>query len=164
MMQKWIRFGKYIGVAIGILFFAIFIAKKFSTQKPETTTEISTAEVDEALDTDLGRSNHLIEAADVVSGQAISMACVACHSMVKTEPNKLGPNLFGIAGARIARKKKYVYSEALKKLSDKYWTIDNLDEWLKDPESFAPGNKMSLEGLSDPQDRMDLIAYLKTLK
>ena len=44
------------------------------------------------------------------------------------------------------------------------WDDENLDTFLKSPRKFASGTKMSFAGLRKEQQRIDLIAYLKTLK
>ena len=98
------------------------------------------------------------------SGQQLAKSCGACHSFHEGEARKVGPNLFGIVGARIASRSDFPYSEAMLALRDRIWTTDELYEWLRDPSDYAPGTKMSYGGLADPQDRMDLIAYLMTLK
>ena len=41
------------------------------------------------------------------------------------------------------------------------WTYENLDAWLSSPKAFANGTKMSFAGLSKPEDRANVIAYLK---
>ena len=41
------------------------------------------------------------------------------------------------------------------------WGAKSLDAWLKNPRDFLPNNLMSFEGISEPQVRQDLIAYLK---
>jgi cytochrome c len=113
---------------------------------------------------DIGIINDMLAAADVKKGQEIAHECEVCHSFEAGGPNRIGPNLFGIVGARIARRNDFEYSHALRQKQDLTWTIDHLDEWLKDPAAFVPENKMIFSGLLDPQDRMDLIAYLMTLK
>ncbi len=40
------------------------------------------------------------------------------------------------------------------------WNEETLDKWLTDPQAVAPGAKMFLH-LDNPQDRADVIAYLK---
>lgn len=112
----------------------------------------------------IGKTNDMFDVADVKHGASISRACTACHSLEKGEPHKVGPNLFGVVGAKIARLNDFTYTDSLLAKKDDHWTIDNLDEWLRNPSDFAPGTKMAFGGLLDPQDRMDLIAYLATLK
>lgn len=120
--------------------------------------------VDESVD--IGQTNDMLKAADVKAGASWAKECTTCHHFEKDAygEGKVGPNLFGIVGARIARDKNYDYSLGLLKHADKHWTIDELDAWLNDPSTYAPGTKMTFAGMLDPQDRMDLIAYLMTLK
>jgi len=42
------------------------------------------------------------------------------------------------------------------------WSDENLDKWLRSPQSMVPGNKMFIIGISNPAERSDLIAYFKT--
>jgi len=45
----------------------------------------------------------------------------------------------------------------------KIWSPENLNGFLKKPSKYAPGTKMSFNGISKPQDRANLIAYLTTI-
>lgn len=112
----------------------------------------------------LGPSNDMLAAADIDKGREIAHECIVCHSIEPGAPHRIGPNLHGIVGAKIASRTGFEYSYALQKSRDKTWTIDNLDHWIKDPGAFISESKMVFRGLPDPQDRMDLIAYLMTLK
>ena len=49
----------------------------------------------------------------------------------------------------------------LKKVGGK-WDWAALDHWLKSPKSMAAGTKMTFAGLSDGQERANVIAYLNT--
>jgi cytochrome c len=42
------------------------------------------------------------------------------------------------------------------------WTYDLLYQFLKNPQGFMPGTKMTFVGLKDPQDRINVIAYLRS--
>ena len=42
------------------------------------------------------------------------------------------------------------------------WTYDELFKFLKSPGSYIPGTKMSFAGISREQDRINLIAYLRS--
>ncbi len=100
---------------------------------------------------------------DAANGQKLYQSrCTACHSV---EVSVVGPAHRGVFGRKAGSLEKFNYSAALKKLADKkvIWNEKTLDQWLADPEKFAPGQTMSLE-TKEPKDRADLIAYLKTLK
>ena len=40
------------------------------------------------------------------------------------------------------------------------WDWDSLSDWLANPKKFAPGTKMTFAGLSNPEDRANVIAFL----
>ena len=63
------------------------------------------------------------------------------------------------SGARPPRCSDYDYSDALKS-ANIVWNEETLDKWLTDPQAVAPGAKMFFH-LDNPQDRADVIAYLK---
>jgi cytochrome c len=52
------------------------------------------------------------------------------------------------------------YSPALKSAGI-IWNDDRLDEWIKDPQHFIPGNTMTFPGMKDARQRADLLAFLK---
>ena len=52
------------------------------------------------------------------------------------------------------------YSAALKSAGI-VWTDDTLDEWIKDPQHFIPGNTMTFPGIKNARQRADLLAFLK---
>jgi len=106
------------------------------------------------------------------AGRALASLCLACHSIIQGEPNNgspsgrgyVGPNLFGVVGREIASLEGYEYSEGFKKLRGRKWTEQELYKYLRNPSSYAKGTKMRYEGVLDPQDRMDVIEFLKSLK
>ena len=40
------------------------------------------------------------------------------------------------------------------------WTPENLSSFIEHPREYAPGTKMAYRGMSDAEDRANLIAYL----
>lgn len=102
-------------------------------------------------------------AADPANGEKLSRACMACHSFDKGGANKIGPNLWGIMGADIAHLDGFAYSSAVKEHGGT-WTIANMNKWLWNPRKMIPGTKMVYPGMKKPEDRADMIAWLKTLK
>jgi cytochrome c len=43
------------------------------------------------------------------------------------------------------------------------WTFDELNEWLHNPAAYVPGTRMSFAGISNDQQRADVIDYLRSL-
>jgi cytochrome c len=97
---------------------------------------------------------------DAGKGEAVFKKCAACHNADKGGANALGPNLYGVVGdAAATGRGGFAFSDALKAKGGK-WDFDNLNAWLNSPKAYAPGTKMTFAGLSNPQDRADVIAYL----
>jgi cytochrome c len=104
----------------------------------------------------------LLAQADVAKGEKLFGKCVSCHTINAGGPNGIGPNLHGVVGEAIGKGVGgFAFSSALSGHSGN-WTFDDLNAWLTSPKAFAPGTKMSFAGLSKPQDRADVIAYLNT--
>ena len=93
---------------------------------------------------------------DATRGETLYEACQDCHSLDK---NDVGPRHRGVFGRKAASLPDYDYSDALKS-ANIVWNEETLDKWLTDPQAVAPGAKMFFH-LDNPQDRADVIAYLK---
>ena len=103
----------------------------------------------------------LLAAADPAAGEAVFAKCVACHTVDQGGANGIGPNLYGILGKPIGKHAAgFAYSSDLAGHGGE-WTYENMDEWLSSPRGFAPGTKMSFAGLGSPEDRANVMAYLK---
>ena len=99
--------------------------------------------------------------ADVTKGQAVFNKCVACHTVDKGAPNQLGPNLWGTLGKPIGGHPGFAFSEALKSKGGT-WSWTTMSDWLANPKAFAPGTKMTFAGISNSQDRANVIAFLNS--
>ncbi len=99
--------------------------------------------------------------ADPAKGQQVFNKCMACHNADKGGANQLGPNLWDVLGEPIGQGKGFAFSDALSKKGGT-WDWDNLSQWLTSPKAFAPGTKMTFAGLSNPQDRANVIAFLNS--
>jgi cytochrome c len=104
----------------------------------------------------------LLAKADPGKGATIAKKCAACHSEEKGGPVKIGPPLWGVVGRDIAAVEGFDYSEALHSKEGE-WTFDNLFEFIHSPREWAPGTKMTFAGIKKPEDRADLLVYLRTL-
>lgn len=99
--------------------------------------------------------------ADAGAGERVFGKCRACHQL-EDGANAVGPHLYGLVGREVASVSGYSYSGALKPVAD-VWSPENLDGFLEDPRGWAPGTKMSFNGLAKVEDRANLIAYLQTI-
>lgn len=101
--------------------------------------------------------------ADPKEGAEVFKKCRACHEIGPDAKNRVGPLLNDIIGRKAGTIEGFAYSDANKAAGGKglAWTEDVLFKYLENPQSFMPGTKMSFAGLKDPQDRKDLIAFLK---
>jgi cytochrome c len=100
-----------------------------------------------------------LAAADPALGEQVFKRCTACHTDQQGGANGLGPNLWGIIGKPHASVPGFAYSDALKSKPGT-WDWEAMSAWLKSPKSYAPGTKMNFAGLSRPEDRANVIAYL----
>ena len=97
-----------------------------------------------------------LAAGDAARGATLYKDCQLCHSI---EKNDVGPMHKGIVGRVSGTVPGYEYSPGLK-AAKIVWTEQNLDKWLNDPQQMVPDTKM-LFSVESPQDRADLIAFLK---
>ncbi len=105
----------------------------------------------------------LMAKADVKAGEAVSKKCASCHTFDKGGKNGVGPNQWNLVGNHFAHNETYSYSAAVAGMKDKHWGFQELSDFLSAPKKYIPGNKMSFAGVSKPEDRANLIAYLNTL-
>ena len=103
----------------------------------------------------------LIANADPAAGEKVFAKCIACHTIDQGGANGIGPNLYGTMNMAIAGHAGFAYSSALSDMGGQ-WDWAKMDEWLKSPRGFAPGTKMSFAGLSKPEDRANVMAFLAT--
>lgn len=96
---------------------------------------------------------------DAAAGEKTFAQCKACHQLAAGK-NGVGPSLAGIVGKAAGQVAGFNYSAASKK-SGVTWDEESLFAYLEAPQKFMPGNKMAYAGVKNPQDRANLIAYLK---
>lgn len=101
----------------------------------------------------------LLASADAAKGADVFKKCAACHTINQGGAAGIGPNLYATMGKPVAGHAGFAYSDALKKVGGN-WDFEKMNAWLTSPRKFAPGTKMTFAGLSNPQDRANIIVYL----
>ena len=96
----------------------------------------------------------------VAAGAAVFQQCAACHAAGPGAQNGVGPALNGVVGRSAGSAPGYRYSSAMRG-SGLTWDRATLGRFLGSPAEVVPGTRMGFAGLSSPQDRADVIAYLQ---
>jgi cytochrome c len=106
----------------------------------------------------------VLKTADVAGGQTVSQKCQSCHNFADGGPNMTGPNLWGVIGRKPGSKAGFAYSSGMTELGGKIgaWDYQHLYEFLAGPTAYVNGTKMSFVGLKKREDRINLIAWLRT--
>jgi cytochrome c len=104
----------------------------------------------------------LLAQADVEAGASAARKCAACHSFEEGGAAKIGPPLWDVVGRDIAAVEDFAYSDALGE-KEGAWDYQTLDAFLAKPREWAPGTKMAFAGLKKPDERADVILYLRSL-
>ncbi len=103
----------------------------------------------------------MVGSASADAGRDVFGKCKACHTVDKDGKNGQGPNLWGVVGRARASHAGFSYSDALKSKSGN-WNYADLAQFIHNPKGYAPGTKMSFNGLPDPTDLANLLAFLRT--
>ena len=101
----------------------------------------------------------LLALGDVAHGEKVFKKCSACHVIEKGGANKIGPALYGVLGRKVAAIDDYKYSQALNEY-DKEWTFEEMNGYLRKPQAWIKGTKMSFAGLRKEKDRASAILFL----
>lgn len=103
--------------------------------------------------------------ADPARGQKAVAKCAACHTFTPGGPVKTGPNLFNIVERTIGAAEGFGYTAGMREHATKgdKWTYESLDTFIHAPKQFVPGTAMNFVGIGKPDERADIIAYLRTL-
>ena len=98
--------------------------------------------------------------ASAEEGEGLWRQCGSCHKLDGS--NGTGPYLNGVVGRDKGAVDGYSYSDTLATMEGD-WTPENLSGFLLNPKEYAPGTKMAYRGMSDVEDRANLIAYLQSV-
>lgn len=104
----------------------------------------------------------LLAKADPARGEKAVAKCKACHVFEKGGPNKVGPDLYGVIDRPVAAHEGFNYSAALKSKGGK-WDFEAINAFIANPKQAVPGTIMAFAGIAKPEERADILAYLRTL-
>ena len=164
---------KMIGALLGVVFvvFSVSIISDsiFAAPVPEKEGFLI-----EATEPEEGGAKEVVEevpiatllaSADAEAGVTVFKKCTACHTTENGGANKVGPNLWNIVNRPVASHEGFSYSSAMKAFAEggTVWDYDNLDHFLASPKGLVKGTAMGFAGVKKPEERANLIAYLRTL-
>lgn len=103
------------------------------------------------------------EFGDAEQGAEIWQDCSGCHEIGAEAEDSVGPHLNGLFGRKAGAHEGYPYSESLERMSNDglIWTLETLDAYIENPLALVSGTRMAFPGLEDPQERADLLAFLR---
>jgi len=105
-----------------------------------------------------------LKTADAAKGEASAKACAACHALDSSGANKVGPGLWEVINRTPGTHPGFTYSQAMTDFGKTHtWDYAALDTFLTSPKADVPGTKMGFAGFKKPEDRANVIAYLRTL-
>jgi cytochrome c len=95
-------------------------------------------------------------AGDAARGEKVYERCAACHSLAA---DRTGPRHCGLVGRKAGTVAGFEYSDAMKRSGIK-WDARSLDRFIAAPLTVVPGSSMGYDGVKDPRERADLVAWL----
>lgn len=103
------------------------------------------------------------EIGDAEAGAKVFTKCTGCHEIGTGARDRIGPHLNGIFGRQAAAHDGYAYSKSMKRAGDDglIWTVETLDAYIENPRALVSKTRMSFRGIKAPDDRANLLAYLR---
>lgn len=98
----------------------------------------------------------------VARGERTTAQCASCHDFTAGGPNRVGPNLHDVFGRHAASHPGFDYSEGMRGHSVT-WDYLTLNDFLHSPGTVVRGTKMAFAGIRNDQDRVAVIAYLRSI-
>ncbi len=103
------------------------------------------------------------EPGDPERGAAVFGQCKTCHQIGDGAKNRIGPQLNGVFDRKAGAVDGFRYSKSLKRAAADglVWSAKTLDAYIENPKALVSKTRMNFRGMKDPQERADLLAYLR---
>jgi cytochrome c len=98
----------------------------------------------------------------VARGERVMAQCRSCHTFEAGGAEGIGPNLHDVFGRVAASHGGYDYSNPMD-AHDVTWGYLELNDYLRSPGTVVRGTKMAFAGLRNEEDRVAMIAYLRSI-
>ncbi|MBY0564169.1 MAG: cytochrome c family protein [Hyphomonadaceae bacterium] len=98
----------------------------------------------------------------VARGERVRAQCVSCHTFDAGGAEGIGPNLHDAFGRVPGSHPGYSFSEAMTGHGG-IWDYLQLNDFLTSPARDTPGTKMAFAGIRNEQDRVAIIAYMRSI-
>jgi cytochrome c len=131
-----------------------------ATQAPAPAEEAAPADAAAEAAAPAAEVTYASLTGDAAKGEKVFAQCRACH-VAEPGVNRVGPSLWGVVGRTAGSIEGFRYSKANQN-SGLVWSEEQLFTYLEAPQRTIPGTTMAFGGLKNPQDRADIIAFLKT--
>lgn len=101
---------------------------------------------------------------DIQAGERVFRKCKACHLVGENAANRVGPHLNDVFGRQAGSLAGFRYSDVMVSAGENglVWDEATIDDFIAKPRAFMKGSRMSFVGLRKADDRVNLVAYLKT--
>ncbi|MCL4715737.1 MAG: cytochrome c family protein [Hyphomonadaceae bacterium] len=165
-------FGAVLASVLGVMGVGVLAGSLVQSNYPETAGYLPEVQLDApgggpaapAGPPDFGRlfADQAQLSELIARGERITAQCTACHTFDAGGPNRIGPNLHDVFGRAVASHAGFAYSDAMAGHGGG-WDYLALNDFLLSPARDVPGTKMAFAGLRNEQDRVALIAYLRSI-
>lgn len=98
----------------------------------------------------------------IARGERVMAQCRSCHTFEAGGADGMGPNLHDVFGRAAAARAGFDYSEAMEAHGG-VWDYLALNDFLRSPAGTVRGTKMAFAGLRNDEDRVGMIAYLRSI-
>lgn len=159
---------KFVGAFCGSLLVFLLISAGagsiFDTSSDVVAFSIPVEEEEAVVEEETGTPvdiEAVMASADPAEGEGVFRRCAACHKVDGTDG--VGPHLNGVVGRDKGSIEGFNYSDAMAG-AEGAWDPAEIYAFIENPRGYVAGTSMAFAGLSNSEDRANVIAYLSTLE